>query len=83
MTEPEIYEALNEIFRRLFKDPNLTVRPETRAEDVRGWDSLAHVRLILACEKRCGVRFKTSEISEFQNVGDLVRLVQKKLLLKQ
>jgi acyl carrier protein len=43
---------------------------------VPAWDSLMHVTLIIAVERSFGVRFKSSEVANLQNVGDLVDLVE-------
>jgi acyl carrier protein len=42
------------------------------AEDVVGWDSAAHVNLILAIEMRFGITFRTSEIDDIRTVGELI-----------
>lgn len=51
---------------------------ETTANDVPGWDSLAHLNIILAVEKSFGVKFKGSEILKIRNIGDLQKLVDSK-----
>ncbi len=79
MTQDVVMQKLTEVFRAQFKRPELTLTPITVASDVQGWDSLAHIRLILNIEKAFGVKFKTSEIASFQNVGDLVALMERKL----
>ena len=45
------------------------------ADDVDGWDSLAHVRLMLTVERSFGVKFTAAEIGRMKNVGDLVALL--------
>ena len=52
---------------------------ETTSADVEGWDSVVHVMLILASERRFGVRFESSEIANAANVGEFVTLLQTKL----
>jgi acyl carrier protein len=47
----------------------------TSADDVDGWDSLAHARLIMAIEDRLNVRFPGDKLFELNCVGDLVNLV--------
>lgn len=47
----------------------------TVASEVPGWDSLSHVKVILAVEKEYGLRFKTVELLRLKNVGDLQALV--------
>jgi len=79
----EILGQFQEIMREVFDDDELSVSRETTATDVEGWDSLMHINLIIAVEKRFGVRFATAEISglkgEGQNVGTFLDLVQQKL----
>jgi acyl carrier protein len=79
----EILAQFHEIMREVFDDDELAISRETTANDVDGWDSLMHINLIIAVEKRFGVRFATAEISglkgEGQNVGTFLDLVQDKL----
>ena len=51
------------------------LRDETKASEVPGWDSLSHVNVIMAVEKRFHIRFKTSEVLKLKSIGDLQRLV--------
>lgn len=51
---------------------------QTTASEVPGWDSLSHVNVILAVEKRFGIRFSNLEILRLKSVGDLQRLVDTK-----
>ena len=74
-----IMETLTEVFRQVFEDPDITLTPETTADDVDGWDSLSHMNLIMAVENRMNVRFKPKEVLSFRNVGDLARTIESKL----
>jgi acyl carrier protein len=76
MDEAPIYSRLAEIFHDVFDDDSITITPELSAADVDGWDSLAHIRLLLTVEKAFKVKFSTSEIGKLKNVGDLVKLVK-------
>ncbi len=71
--------VLTEVFRQVFEDPGITLKPETTANDVEGWDSLSHVNLIMAVENRFNIRFSHKEVISFKNVGDLARCVESKL----
>lgn len=55
----------------------------TAAGEIPGWDSLSHINVVLAVEKRFGVRFKGAEVRRLRNVGDLQRLVDSKLVERQ
>lgn len=74
---------LQDLFRNVFGDDSLELTPQTTATDVDGWDSLNHLNLIVAIEKRFGIKFATAEISRMkndgENVGSLTDLVRSKL----
>ena len=78
MHEQEIYAALTEVFRDVFDDDDITISAATTAEDIPGWDSQAHVNLVVAAETRFGIRFRTAELEALHNVGDFVRLISTK-----
>ena len=71
-------EKLNGIFRTVFDNDEINIRPEMTANDVDGWDSLSHVNLILAVEQGFGIRFAQKELLTFKNVGDLLRGIESK-----
>jgi acyl carrier protein len=72
-------EKLNGIFRLVFNNDEINIRPEMTANDVDGWDSLSHVNLILAVEKGFGIRLTQKEIMSFKNIGDLLKTIDSKL----
>jgi acyl carrier protein len=78
MTTQEIYAALTEVFREVFDNDLIVIGPETTASDIEGWDSQAHVTLIVATEVRFGIRFRTVEFETLYNVGDFVHLIETK-----
>ena len=78
MDEPEIYARLNKIFHDVFEEDTIIVTPKLSAKDVDGWDSLTHIRLVLTVEKAFKIKFSTSEVGIFQDVGDLVALISMK-----
>lgn len=51
----------------------------TRAFELPGWDSLRHVSILAAVEKEFSIRLKTIEVLRLQNVGELQRLIDRKL----
>jgi acyl carrier protein len=78
MTEQEILGALTNIFREVFDDNSLAITPATSAADIAAWDSVNNISLMVATEIRFGVRFRTSELEELKNVGDLISLIKKR-----
>ena len=73
-----LMDEVVEVFRDVFNDRNLVVKPETNASHVNGWDSFAHITLIVALEERFSISFTTKEISALTCVGDLLVLLEKK-----
>jgi acyl carrier protein len=74
----EIKELLTNLFREVFNDDSLVLRPDLTASDVEHWDSLSHIELIVAVERQFKVRFTTAEVTSLKNVGELASLIQKK-----
>ena len=80
MTPIKILDAIRGIMSDVF-DVDLdegSVTPDTTASDIEEWDSLSHIRLIVAIERKFHVKFKNSEIESLKRVGDLVTMVQAK-----
>ena len=71
-------QRLIPIFQDVLDDDSLAIDATTTAQDVDGWDSLAHIRLVVSIEKAFSLRFSAAEISELQNVGDMAALIVKK-----
>jgi acyl carrier protein len=57
----------------------VTLTPSTTAADVEGWDSLANVQIIVAIEKKFGMRFRTGDIATIRNVGELVARIDARI----
>jgi acyl carrier protein len=48
------------------------------ADDVDGWDSLSHIRLVLGVAKAFGVKFSAAEVGGLKNVGEFVEVIRAK-----
>jgi acyl carrier protein len=79
MTRSDIHARLTAIFRDVFDDDGIEIADSTSAKDIRGWDSVKMVKLVLAAEERFGVRMRSREIDALKNVGDWIELIGKKL----
>ena len=79
MSHEYIYSRLAGMFRDVFDDESLVPTPAMTAKDVAEWDSLNHIRLMVAIEKAFGVRFTTAEVSGLPDVGHLVEVIAAKL----
>lgn len=52
------------------------VGPETRAADLRGWDSVAMVNILFAVEETFGVEFSSRQMERADGMPTLLRLLQ-------
>lgn len=79
MERNEIFTRVKSIFREELELEDVELNDETTADDVEEWDSLSHVQLIVAMEKAFGIKFSSREILSWDNVGDLVDCISKKI----
>lgn len=66
------------IFRDTLDNDSLSLAEATTAKDVEGWDSITHVLIMVAVEKKFRVKFTAGEIQQLKNVGELAALVRSK-----
>lgn len=71
--------TLTQVLHDVFDDDTIVLRPDLSAADVDGWDSLAHVRLLLTVERKFGIKFNAIEAGKLKNVGELMELIDSKL----
>jgi acyl carrier protein len=48
------------------------------ANDIDGWDSITHMKLIGAIEEKFQTDFSYKEVMSLKNIGDLIELVKSK-----
>jgi acyl carrier protein len=78
MSQDEIISELEPIFQDVLDQPSLKLTGESNASNVEGWDSLAHVTLVGAVERKFRVRFTLAELQSLKNIGDMASVIGKK-----
>ncbi len=78
MDSSAIYQRLTPLFCETFDNDDIVLRPEMTAEDVDGWDSFSHIRLVVAVETEFNVSLTASEVAALKNVGEFVSLLTRK-----
>lgn len=79
MSEGQIQERLQEIFRDVFDDESIVLFDAMTSDDVEDWDSLTHINLINDIEASFNIRFSTEEIVGAKNVGEFIKIIGGKL----
>lgn len=72
MTREEVIETIVPVMEDVFDEDDLVYADTLTADDIADWDSLSHIRFMVAVERAFGLRFATGEIEGFGNVGELV-----------
>lgn len=72
-------EGVLKVFREAFANPELELTPAMVTGDIRGWDSFKNVEILLACEAKFDIRFRSKEIDRIRSIGDLMDICQDKL----
>jgi len=78
MNDNEVLSVLVEIFKDTLDSPSIVLSAATTAKDVDGWDSLSHIQLIVAIEKKFKIRFTANEIQKWKNVGEMMASIKQK-----
>jgi acyl carrier protein len=77
VTRSELLKTINDTLADVVDDPDLKITEASTTEDVADWDSINHVRLIVALERELGIRFDPDEISDLPNVGALIDVIER------
>jgi len=75
----DIFSRLTPILRDVFDNDDVVAVPSLTADLVKGWDSLTHIRLLVAIEEEFGIEFSASEVSNLKNIGELAGLIEAKV----
>lgn len=75
MNRNEIFKNLTEVFRDVFDDESINISESTTADDIEDWDSLEHINLIIAVEKKFNIKFKMKDVVAMKNVGEMVDII--------
>lgn len=78
-----ILEELQPVFREVFDDDSIVLTSETNADMIEDWDSLSHIRLVMAIEKKFGIKFSYDDLQNMKNVGEAAEIINHRLIAKE
>ena len=79
MNTENIINELNNIFEDILDLEKISLNELTTADDIDEWDSLNNIQIIVAVEKHFQIKFLTSEIENFKNIGEMINSIYQKL----
>ena len=71
MDTKAILKEVNEIFKLILDNDDIDLQRNITADEVDDWDSLNHIQLVVAIEKHFKIRFSSSQIRSWANVGEM------------
>jgi acyl carrier protein len=74
----DVRGELTTVMRDVFGIASLEIKDEMTAKDVKGWDSLTNIDLVVAVEKHFKIKMTTRDVANLKNVGELIKLVETK-----
>jgi len=77
MERDAVVSAVQEAFERTFK--KVPFSETLKKDEVKKWDSMNHVKLMMALEKKFKIRFSGVEVAALHSVGEIVKILEEKL----
>ena len=72
-------EQIKNILSVVFEIPEEKIKDEFSTDTIESWDSLKHMKLIVALEEEFNVIFSDDDIIELNNMKNIFRVLSEKL----
>lgn len=79
MKNDDILSSIEEIVRRILENETIKLTNQITINQVPGWDSLNHIRIIIAIENKFKMKYTAEEIRTIQDIGKLCDIVHGKV----
>ena len=79
MKREEIFKKVSIIFQEVLDDNDIVISEDQGAKDIDEWDSLTHIMLVVETEKAFKLKFLSSEIANWNNIGEMITAIESKL----
>lgn len=79
MERTEIAERIKNVISSVVKHDNFEMVNELTSNDVAGWDSLSHIKIIIEIETAFNIKFKLKDLNRMNNIGNVIELVVSKI----
>ena len=79
MKREEIFKKVSIIFQEVLDDNDIVISEDQGAKDIDEWDSLTHIMLVVETEKAFKLKFLSTEIANWNNIGEMITAIESKL----
>lgn len=69
---------MQRVFCEILEDDSLRLSGHESDATLVGWDSFAHVKLIIGLEEEFGIKFSIDEVAETKQVDGLRKIIARK-----
>tara|TARA_B100001029_G_C14995737_1_gene414891 strand:+ start:564 stop:794 length:231 start_codon:yes stop_codon:yes gene_type:complete len=71
------FDKISKIISKHTKAKKEFINNETSSETIEGWDSLAHINIIVDIEKEFNIKIKTSKVEKLNSVKSITEFLTK------
>ena len=75
----EVLAEFTQVAAKVLENPALQLNYDSVAGEIRNWDSMRHIQIVLAVENHFKVRFNMGELRSFRNLGQMCDNIAAKL----
>ncbi len=72
-------QQIESIIGQTLKQPDVCITEQSTAKDIKGWDSLSHMTVMVAIEEQFNIKFSFMEMINMSNVGSMIDCLLEKL----
>ncbi len=63
----------------IFRVPSSHLGADASPTNIKNWDSVEHLNLVLSLEQRFSIEFEPGEIEQMNSIGKIAELLERKL----
>ena len=79
----ELHEQLIEIYKEVLALDEVELKDEYSAKEIPNYDSLAHIQILIACQKKFQISLSAIEAGLVNNYGEMKEMIFEKIKDKQ
>jgi acyl carrier protein len=72
-------EGLEKVFRKVLKQPTISLTSDNTPADLERWDSLHNMMIMNQLEKEFSIKIDMGEVINLKSVGDIGALIEEKI----
>jgi acyl carrier protein len=75
----DLLKQIELVLKKVFHSNEISITESTTAYNIPGWDSLTHMTVISELEDHFNVQFTFDEVSDFNCIGDIIKIINLKI----